>query len=247
MIDTDLLIAQLEGWWQDDVFSKHKENVKKLGRPSSFNINPFLHPYIANFVYGDTSPISLAKALVLPRAMGTSVTTTFGKKMQDFIVANIEHAEASGIDGIDIEFKNQATAEAKKMYCQVKAGPNTINSDDVAPIGAKFTKLRNKARLDKLSLESSSLIVGVLYGCRADLSNNYLNIENKHGYGVFVGAAFWGMLTGDSDFYDKMSNKLGDLSQRFDETEYIQTTIDKLSQSKEIIALSKQGVSGEKA
>ena len=241
MVDTEDLIDKLEDWWMEDVYEKHKANAKKLKKSKAFKINPFLHPYIANFVYGDISPLSLAKALVLPRLMGTSVTTTFGSKMQNFIVTNVEHARGSGIDGIDIEFQDQTIPSRPVMYCQVKAGPNTINADDVEPIANKFTKLRNKARLDGLSLASDSSIVGVLYGTREDLSNNYLNIERKHGYGVFVGAEFWEKLTGDIDFYNKMSSKLHSVSLSINEEDYIQEIILNLSKTDEIIKLSNIG------
>lgn len=238
MVDTNILINQLEDWWMKDVYENHKKNISRLQKPSSFNINPFLHPYIANFIYGDISPKSLAKALVLPRAMGTSVATTFGSKMQDFIVANIEHAQGSAISGIDIEFKDQTKEKKDLTYCQVKAGPNTINADDVRTIVGKFTKLRNKARLDKLPVQNDALIVGILYGSRKELSGSYKAIETN-GYGVFIGSEFWEKLTGDNQFFEKMSVKLSEISDTLNEQEYIEDIVEKLSTSPEIIALSK--------
>ncbi|MCK5040937.1 MAG: hypothetical protein KAR62_01525 [Sphingomonadales bacterium] len=239
MVDTGILLDRLEDWWMEDVYEKHKANVKKLKKSNAFNINPFLHPYIANFVYGDISPLSLAKALVLPRAMGTSVTTTFGSKMQNFIVTNIDHAKGSAIGGVDIEFEDQTVDNKPVMYCQVKAGPNTINADDVETITKKFTKLRKKAMLDGLDLAPNSSIVGVLYGERKELSGSYLNIEAEHGYGVFVGSEFWNKLTGDVDFYDKMASKLHSISLKVNEEDYIQDIINELSETDEIVALSK--------
>lgn len=242
MIDTNTLIDKLEEWWLSDVYGKHKENVNKLKKSKEFSINPFLHPYLANFVYGDISPTSLAKALILPRMMSSSITTTFGKKMQDFIVNNIEHAKGSGIAGIDIEFTDQTNSSAKTLYCQVKAGPNTINSGDVELISKKFVQLRNKARLDALDISSDSMIVGILYGERRNLSGNYLAIENEHGYGVFIGKDFWEKLTGDEKFYEKMSDKLHSISCDLNESVYVQEIIKELSETDEIIKLSKQAI-----
>lgn len=238
MCDTDNLIDQLENWWMNDVYKNHKKNISRLKNPSNFNINPFLHPYITNFIYGDVSPISLAKALVLPRAMGTSVVTTFGSKMQDFIVSNIDHAKGSAISGIDIEFEDQTKEGENLVYCQVKAGPNTINADDVRTIVGKFTKLRNKARLDKLSVRNDALIVGILYGSRKELSGSYKAIE-ANGYGVFIGSEFWEKLTGDDKFFEKMSAKLSEISDNLNEEAYIEDIVNSLSKTPEIISLSK--------
>lgn len=239
MVDTDILLQALETWWRTDIYKKHKDNVKKLKNPSAFNINPFLHPYLANFVYGDTTPLSLAKALVLPRAMSTSVTTTFGGKVQKFIIDNIEHAQGSGIDGIDIEFIDQDNPARPRLYCQVKAGPNTINADDVRTIVDKFTKLRNKARLDGLAMAADSSIVGVIYGTRDELSSSYRKIENTHGYSVHIGEIFWTKLTGDRTFYNKMVEKLHVLSAEVNEEDFMQLIIEQLAETDEILELSR--------
>jgi len=52
--------------------------MPKTKKASEFNINPFTATYLANFLTGDASPESIAKALIYPRILGTSINTTFG-------------------------------------------------------------------------------------------------------------------------------------------------------------------------
>lgn len=94
-----------------------------------------------------------------------------------------------------------------EKYCQCKAGPQTINKDDVDTILSHFKKLINKARLDRLPLQMDDLIVGVLYGDR--LSANYKTIETT--YPVYCGRDFWEHLTGDKTFYYQLSRAFGEV------------------------------------
>ena len=55
--------------------------------------------------------------------------------MQGFISA-IQNAVGSTTSGMDIEFTDQT--DGRKKYCQLKAGPNTINADDVETIAGHF-------------------------------------------------------------------------------------------------------------
>ena len=115
-------------WFKETIAQNHIKNTKKLVNPKEFNINPFLAVYLANFLTGNSSPESIAKALLFPRVLGTSINTSFGTNMQSFIGA-IQDAVGSTASGMDIEFTDQT--DGRKKYCQLKAGPNTINKDDV--------------------------------------------------------------------------------------------------------------------
>ena len=173
-----------------------------------FKINPFLVNYLAAFLCGNTEPESLAKALVYPRILGTSISTSFGQNIQIFISSLAQIAgSASGIDGIDIEFID--ALDGRKKYCQCKAGPQTINKDDVATVLGHFTHLQNKARLDRLDVNITDMIVGVLYGEPNELSNNYKNIDKT--CPVYCGAEFWEHLTGDAQFYHRLAKAFGEV------------------------------------
>lgn len=189
------------------IIPNHLKNLDKL-KLSTFNVNPFLINYLASFLCGNTEPESLAKALVYPRILGTSLNTSFGQNIQIFISQLKEVVGcASGITGIDIEFVD--AIDGRRKYCQCKAGPETINKDDIATILGHFKYLMNKSRLDKMELTFDDLLVGVLYGEKERLSANYKAI-NAH-YPVLCGAEFWEHLTGDKDFYNLLSKAFGEV------------------------------------
>ncbi|MGM9713442.1 MAG: PmeII family type II restriction endonuclease [Prevotella sp.] len=188
-----------------NIIPSHIKNLNKL-RLKDFDINPFLINYLAAFLCGNTEPESLAKALVYPRILGSSLNTSFGMSIQIFI-SQIQEivGGASGIDGIDIEFID--AIDGRRKYCQCKAGPKTINRDDVETILGHFKKLIGKARLDRMPLQMDDMIVGVLYG--ENISANYKTINAS--YPVYAGAEFWEHLTGDRLFYNRMAKAFGEV------------------------------------
>lgn len=162
-----IILTSAKEWFRESIATNHKNNTEKLGDPKTFNINPFLVNYLANFLTGNNSPESIAKALIYPRALGTSITTSFGTNMQRF-ASDVLKGFGSMISGIDIEFVDQIDGERK--YCQLKAGPNTINKDDVETIAGHFTSAKNLARTNNIRVGVGDLIVGVLYGTEAELN-----------------------------------------------------------------------------
>jgi hypothetical protein len=194
-------------YFRQIIIPSHLKNLQAL-KLRDFRVNPFLVNYLAAFLCGDTSPESLAKALVYPRILGTSINTSFGQNIQVFI-SNLAQVAggASGIDGIDIEFED--AIDGRKKYCQCKAGPQTINKDDVVTILGHFKHLNNKARLDRMNVQIDDMSVGVLYGEGAELSGNYKTI-NAH-YPVYCGAEFWERITGDKKFYHRLAKAFGEV------------------------------------
>lgn len=78
------VLQNAQDWFKDTISVNHIKNTKKLENVSEFNINPFLAVYLANFLCGNSDPESIAKALIYPRVLGTSITTSFGQNMQSF-------------------------------------------------------------------------------------------------------------------------------------------------------------------
>ena len=97
-----LVLEKTRIWFKETISVNHIVNARKLERASTFNINSFLSVYLANFLCGDSSPASIAKALIYPRALGTSITTSFGQNMQSF-TNNVLSSFGSTTSGIDIE------------------------------------------------------------------------------------------------------------------------------------------------
>ena len=201
------IIESGKAYFREIIIPNHLKGLTKL-KLKDFKINPFLVNYLAAFLCGNTEPVSLAKALVYPHILGTSISTSFGQNIQIFISSLAQIAGcASGIDGIDIEFED--AIDGRKKYCQCKAGPQTINKDDIATILGHFKHLHNKARLDRLSVQIDDMIVGVLYGEDYELSAHY-KIINSH-YPVYCGAEFWEHLTGDKQFYHRLAKAFGEV------------------------------------
>ncbi|HPI80201.1 MAG TPA: PmeII family type II restriction endonuclease, partial [Cyclobacteriaceae bacterium] len=95
----------------DTIAANHIPNTEKCKKLSEFNVNPFLAKYLANYLTGNGDSISIAKALIYPRVLGTSITTSFGTNIQKFISETLG-AFGSVIPGIDIEFDDQIDNKA---------------------------------------------------------------------------------------------------------------------------------------
>ena len=228
-----LLLAQ--EWFLESVARAHIEKTYELVDVKEFNVNPFLAVYIANFLEGNSSPESIAKALVYPRALGTSIVTIFGTGIQKF-TNDVLGSFASLIPGLDLEFTDQLDGRYK--YCQLKVGPNTINSDDVESIAGHFTGARSRARVNRKVLGQNDLIVGIIYGEERDLSGHYRRITKQYHHPVHIGADFWHRLTGEKNFYHDLIESIGKVAVDTDFATELTKVIKKLASTKEIIAIS---------
>lgn len=167
-----------------------------------FNINPFTVTALALAVDNTVTPDSIAKAIVYPYALGTSMSTSFGTHIQEFIVTALgDTITPSVVSGMDIQFKD--ALDGRQKYCQLKAGPQTINKDDIETIDRHFRALRNLAVTNHLPLQAGDGIVGVIYGTHDNLSTMYLGLE-KLGYPVYAGDDFWVHVTGYENLYQQL-------------------------------------------
>lgn len=218
-------------WFRDSIATNHKRNSEKLADPNNFNINPFLVNYLANFLTGNSSPESVAKALIYPRVLGTSITTSFGTNMQRF-ASDVLQGFGSMVSGIDIEFEDQIDGRYK--YCQLKAGPNTINKDDVETISGHFNSAKSLARTNNLNIGYGDLVVGVLYGTYKDINGHYKRLTSQYDYPVIVGNDFWLRLTGDDRFYTDLIAAVASVANEIDGSETIQNIVNELANSDEV-------------
>ena len=194
------LIQKITEYFDTYIFKNHIEaSLKKHSKLKAYNINPIVVKYLSKVLEGNYSPEGVAKALFYPRVLGTSINTSFGTRIQDIFV-ELEMANGSLIKGMDIEFVDKI--DKRKKWCQLKSGPNTINSEDVQPLIKKFTSTIQLARTNKAikGFNNSDFIVGVLYGEPDELSMNYKEINKTHP--VIIGREFWHRITGFPNFYD---------------------------------------------
>lgn len=228
------ILENAKTWFVDEFVNSHKANTAKLSKASEFNINPFLAPYLATFYDGSVSAESLAKALFLPRALGTSVTTTFGNAIQKFVSKVIKTAFGSTTQGIDIEFTD--CIDGRKKFCQVKLGPNTINKDDIKTIDDHFSAVKRLGRTNHVAV--TDMVVGVVYGSVDQLSNQYKTLRDKHHYPIYTGREFWHRLTGDPGFYDALIAAIASVAKSQDCRTLVNTTLNALAGDKQIVDIA---------
>jgi len=198
------LLTIVTDYFKDKIFENHKRTVlKDHSKLKSYKINPILVKYLSKVLVDEFTPIGIAKALYYPRVLGTSINTSFGTRIQNMFV-ELGLANGSLIKGMDIEFIDKV--DNRKKWCQLKSGPNTINSEDVNPLLKKFSTVINLARTNSIQLNNSDLILGVLYGNSEQLSQHYKRIDEFHP--VIIGDDLWHRITGYPTFYEKLVKEL---------------------------------------
>lgn len=208
-------------WMRSSLASSHIVNTKKLTNINEFNINPFLWPYLANFYSGTTDYRALAEVLILPRILGTSITTSFGNRAQKFISTVFPEGYGSAVSGIDIEFID--AVDGRRKYCQLKAGPSALNADDVKTITDHFQAVKNLARTNNLPLQHNDMVLGILYGEPEEMSANIKSVAKQ--YTLYAGKEFWFRFTGDENFYEELALAIAEVAEEVDAKEIIEETI----------------------
>lgn len=222
------ILQKAKTFFVDKIIGNHLKGIKTLTSFKNFNVNPFTQPYLAKLLCGDTSEVSIARSLIYPRVLSTSISGIFGSQMQTFCSEVLE-GFGSTTQGIDIEFTDQT--DKRKKYCQLKAGPNTINSGDVETILTKFKAVKNLGRTNNVKIEQGDLVVGVLYGSDSELSTHYKALRTKHYIPVLVGNDFWIRLTGDMKFYFDLINVFSEASKELGKSSVIEDAVATLAQS----------------
>lgn len=211
------LTKSIVEYFEKKIFENHLTAIVKThSKLKTYKINPIVVKYLSKVLENNYNPEGVAKALFYPRVLGTSITTSFGTRIQDMFV-ELEIADGSMIKGMDIEFMDKI--DNRKKWCQLKSGPNTINHEDVAPLVAKFSKAINLGRTNKAleGISNTDFIVGVLYGEVGDLSMHYKNIDRTHP--VIIGREFWQRITGFPNFYDGLVAELHKCINNLDTTD----------------------------
>lgn len=219
------ILNNAKDFFRSEIVTSHIEGAcKRASKLSEYNVNPFLFKYLANFLTGNDNAESIARALVLPRILGSSINTSFGMKIQK-LIGQLFQGLGSTTSGIDIEFID--AVDGRRKYCQLKAGPNTINHDDVVTVINHFNGVRNLARTNNLNVGINDMIVGVIYGEEAELSSHYKKISNS--FPVIIGKEFWYRLTGKEDFYFDLIDAIGDVALEVDGSHIVEETISNLA------------------
>ena len=218
------ILTRFKSFIRINLVANHKRNTEKLVDIKEFQINPFLLHYLANYLEGQATPEALAKVLVYPRVLGTSITTSFGAMMQKF-VSEVLTGYGSTTTGIDIEFTD--CVDSRKKYCQLKSGPNAINRDDVTTIGNHFKRAQNLARQNNLPVQLDDFVFCMIYG-KAEEKNAFVR-ELEKNYNVFIGKDFWQHFTGDENFYQELITAVGEVAKEVNMKQIVEDVISKLA------------------
>ncbi len=228
-----IILESAQVFMRERIISKHIQNTRKLRRLKEFNVNPFLEHYLPQFAFGEDSSYNLARVLIYARALGTSITTSFGSNMQHF-VNEVLFSFPSTTQGMDIEFNDEIDHIHK--YCQLTAGPKCINKGGGEAIQSAFRDTINLARQNRARVAPCDCVVGILYGTRAELNSFYRKLEED--YTVYVGQEFWYHLTGDPGFYNDLIQAFNEVSAEVDYSTVLNETI--IGLAEEIEALRNQ-------
>lgn len=223
--EKESILIKFKQWFKESLIESHKKNTEKLKDINEFNINPFLLYYLSNFLEGNSEPQSLAKALIYPRVLGTSITTSFGSLMQGQFITKVLGAYGSSIAGIDIEFIDQI--DGRKRYCQLKSGPNALNRDDVTTIKNHFKELQNRSRKNEGDVRLGDLVFCMIYGEKNELNSFVKELSND--FNVYIGKEFWERFTGDAHFYRDLIVSAGQIANEVDMKEVVEDVIQELS------------------
>lgn len=100
------IIQLFKEFFREEIIPNHIKNTEKLHEVKAFQSgnNPFLRHYLAKFYGDEVNARNVAKIMILPRSLGTSITTSFGTSIQKFIATQMKGAFGTAVEGCDIEF-----------------------------------------------------------------------------------------------------------------------------------------------
>lgn len=224
-IDKRQILENAKKWWREEVAVAHRKNTLKLKELKKFNINPFLWSYLAYFLKGHASSENLAKVLIYPRILGTSINTSFGTRSQQMITKLFNGISGSTTPGIDIEFIDKT--DGRRKLCQIKAGPNVVNREDVPTIKNHFKDVVNLARTNHVDIKTSDLMFCLIYGEEHEKSTFIREVEKD--YPVAIGKDFWYRFTGDEKFYEELIEAIREVANEFNMDNEIRKLITELA------------------
>ena len=227
------ILSETETWFKERIVEFNKKNIRGLSAANQFDINPFLAPYVSVALTGSISAEGIARGLVLGRSMVTSLNTSFGTNFQNFLPQLMKSVLGSATTGIDIEFDD--CVDGMHKWAQIKAGPNTINSGDVAGIHEEFQKIKRKARKDGLKITDSQLIIGIFYGDERDINGFYKDLRDKHNYPILTGNDLWEHITGEKGLQDRFIEACGNAAKSAEVQELLEDVIKRLAQDPVIV------------
>lgn len=157
-------------------------------------LNGFSVGFLAAEVGGAITAESIARALVLPRALGSSVSTVLGTRVRQLCEIVEPSARLRGSALQEIEFVDKV--DGRKRIGRFFGGPKNANTGRSVPVGKELAALHAAHGGAKKRITAC-----ITHGEQRDLHPSFLAAQIP--YEVLVGADFWHRLSGDATFYKR--------------------------------------------
>ena len=194
----------------DQFIQRRYKNLKELSI-EKLSINPFLARLVSR------SPVDLAAFLVQQHFNRSSVTS-MGSLLQNIAKEIGTKYRPSSTPGADLEFVDEHLK--RHVLMQMKAGPNTLNSDTKNEIKTRLNSAERKLRLDGLQRDwVVSKELGMAYGNLQERSGHVIDLGNQ-GFDVDkIGRHFWEAMTDSEDTYREVFKISEDIAFKYERTE----------------------------
>ena len=189
--------AQVTAYVEVNIGTFHSKRLDGLKRLRLAELLRRKNPYLFK-----SKHLTIASDLIgslLAAHLSSQEETLFGEFLEGLAiyVAEVVHGgQKSAATGIDLEFSK----EDVRYIVSIKSGPNWGNSGQITKLRENFAAA---TRVIRQGNRTANVIAvnGCCYGRDAK--------PDKEGYFKFCGQEFWELLSGDSEFYQRIIEPLG--------------------------------------
>ena len=191
-------VASAIAFLESNAFPRHVKNLKSLS-PNDLVLNHFSASYAAGTIGGvPLTANSLARALVIPRALGSSLSTIVSRQLR-FFCGELPGVEVVGKHANQVNYTDRV--DDTNRIGIFAGGPSNLNSPGRKTLEGKLTRLHAQ-----IGRSAPAPVVCVTHGEISNLNSSFKKLDPK--YAVFVGGDFWHRVTGDPNFYRELSFRL---------------------------------------
>ncbi len=189
--------AQVTAYVEANIGAFHSKRLEALKKLRLEKLLRRKNPYLFK-----SKNLTVASDLIrslLTAHLSSQEETLFGEFLEGLAiyVAEIVHGgQKSAATGIDLEF----TAEDVRYIVSIKSGPNWGNSSQISKMRDNFA---TATRLIRQGNRTANVIAvnGCCYGRNAS--------PDKAGFFKYCGQEFWELISGDTEFYQRIIEPLG--------------------------------------
>lgn len=189
--------AQVTTYVEANIGSFHAKRLQALNKLRLQNLLRRKNPYLFK-----SKNLTIASDLIhslLSAHLSSQEEALFGAFIEELAIyaAGIVHGgQKSAATGIDLEFSKGGA----RYIVSIKSGPNWGNSGQITKMRRDFA---TAARVIRQGNPNTNVVA--VNGCSYGRDSN----PDKEGYFKYCGQVFWELITGDSEFYQRIIEPLG--------------------------------------